>query len=189
MIPFTSIPPEERTMMTSSLPQRRNAQVWTIDFIAGLLLFIVALFLGLQVILSMTATDTYSGLYRDGVHLSTTLLTPGYPEAWNITQVIVPGLVTVNTTNRIDPVKLQELDAMSYGRSKVLFRISHEYIYFFRNNTNVINITRCVHGYAFPVNPDCTPNLSTLQYKQLVRIDRLVIYNSTPVMMVIYTWE
>ena len=169
--------------------QNRKSQIWSMDFFSGLVIFIVVILISVRILFSMTTPDSYELLYRDSIHLSSSLLGPGYPIQWNRSTVIVPGLIFFNGTNRIDPGKLIEFDSIDYERSKSLLHLSNEYIFFFRNSTSVINISRCVRGYPIYTNGKCEPDLGSIKYSDLVKIERIVIYNSSLVTMTIYMWH
>lgn len=166
---------------------KKKGQIWTVDFITGFVLFIIIIFVALKLIINLVPNNQYENIYREGSGLSTTLLKPGYPNSWNETTVILPGIAE---NNRINLTKLSRYDNMSYGRLKTLFHLSNEYIFLFRNATSVINISKCVRGFDIAVNTTtCEPDFSTIKYENLVRFDRIVIINSTLSNMVIYLWN
>lgn len=143
--------------------------------------------------MSMEESQEYDSLYRDTVHLSNNLINPGYPENWNSSTVIIPGIAQ---NNRINLTKLEEFNNMSYSRTKTLFQISHEYIFFFENASGIINVTidetgqtKCMFGYAISVNSTCDPQLELIDYENLIKIKRVAIYNSTLVTLVVYQWS
>ena len=166
-----------------------KAQVWTVDFIAGFMLFIIVLLVGLSIIFRAAPASADQGLSRDAEHLSTVLVSTGTPTNWTSTNVLVPGLLTSTSISRIDTRKLQDFSNISYSRTKTLLGIRADYVFFFKNTTSVINITQCNYGYPVATRADCTPILNTSDYKSLIKIERVVVYNSTPVMLVIYAWD
>lgn len=169
----------------------KKSQVWTIDFIAGLLIFIVLMLIGVAMIMSLVEPGDTDSLYRDSVHLSGALMTSGNPVTWDVnnSNVIIPGLLIDGSKSRIDANKLTEFDKLDYQRTKTLFHLSSEYIFFFRNSTGIINISKCIRGYALPVNTSCEPDLTSVNYNDLVKIDRIVIYNASIITLTIYSWR
>lgn len=164
----------------------KKAQVWTIDFIAGLLLFLFVLVVGIKLATNITPESGFSELYEDTVHFSETLLTKGHPDDWNSTNVIIPGIADYN---RINITKLEELNKINYDRTKTLFHLSNEYLFFFSNASGIINISKCSHGYSIPENNDCSIDISGINYKNLAKIDRIVIIDSALAKMTVYTWN
>ena len=58
-----------------------------------------------------------------------------------------------------------------------------------QNNTDIINISKCVHGYSITTNLTCHPRISSLSYDNLVTTTRLVVHNGSIIKMVIYSWS
>ena len=165
---------------------KKRGQVWTVDFIGGLLLFTLVILITIKVAFTMAPSQDSIIVYRDAVHLSDALLSQGYPLNWTDEDVLLPGIAE---NNRIDNTKLEEISELNYSNVKTLLHVTSDYIFFIRNDTNTINTGQCVYGYDVPVNANCTPILSGLHYDNLAKVDRIVIYNSTVVIMTVYTWN
>jgi hypothetical protein len=164
----------------------RKGQVWTTDFLIGLGLFIIIIFVVLKVLMGMNITDEKPKTYDDAVHLSSQLLTQGYPKNWTNNTVIMPGIAK---DNRINITKLDEYSKIPYEQTKLLYHISSEYIFFFTNGTHVLNITKCIQGYPVAVDAECNPLLDSVSYSDLSKIDRIVLLNETTMRMTIYAWK
>jgi len=169
--------------------KNKKSQVWSVDFIAGLLIFIFVIVLSVRLLLDMQSPGNYDQLYRDGIRLSDTLLTDGSPHDWDKNSVVIPGLMLTNSTNRLDLDKLSKFDNISYQRSKTLLHIAGDYIFYFKNATSNIKIGKCVHGYNLSTDAGCNPKLDSTSFDDLIKIDRIIIYNSTIVTMEIYAWS
>jgi hypothetical protein len=165
---------------------KRRGQVWTVDFIVGLLLFTLVVLITVKVAFSMSPSQDHIIVYRDAVHLSDALLSQGYPSDWTISNVLLPGIAE---NNRINNTKLAEIAELNYSTAKTLLHVTSDYIFFLRNGTEVINTGNCVYGYNVTTDADCNPELSNMSYDNLAKIDRFVIYNSTVVIMTVYTWN
>jgi hypothetical protein len=159
------------------------------DYIIGLLMFIGMLLISVNMMLSMSNKDNYEPVYREAIHISDILMSDGVPNNWNSTTVITPGLLRIDSESRINNTKLASFNSIGYARTKTLFRSDHEYLFFFRNSTRIINMSSCIYGYPISVDENCTPMLTSLNYNNLAKIERVVIINSTVVTMVIYTWD
>ena len=163
----------------------KKGQVWITDFMVGLALFMMILFVVLRIFLSMDLPKQ-SETYIDAVHVSSGLLTQGYPKNWTNDTVIIPGIAK---DNMINYTQLEEYATIPYGRTIVLYQLSSDYIFFFSNSTNVINTTRCTYGYDITTDAECNPLLTSISYSDLSKIDRIVVLNDTLVRMTIYAWK
>ena len=121
----------------------KKGQVFTLDFIIGFMLFLMVIVLSVKILLSMPTSETDISLHRESVFLSDSVLSEGYPYNWNDSTVIIPGIAK---DNRIDLQKLEYMDNLSYGRSKTLYHISNDYVFFFSNSTGIINVSKCSYG-------------------------------------------
>jgi hypothetical protein len=164
----------------------KKGQVWTIDFIIGLMLFIIVSLLTIKVAFSMYPSQQHIIVYRDAVHLSDALLSPGYPMNWTSSDVLLPGIAS---NNRINNTKLSAYRSLDYEKAKTLLHVTSDYIFFIQNRTSIMNTGQCVYGYNISTNVNCSPLLSTINYENLARIDRMVIYNSTVVILTVYAWN
>jgi len=73
----------------------------------------------------------------------------------------------------------------TYGSGKVFYFSDFDASYF--NGNFVEEVTEAIKKWG---NFRCSPiNMSNIQYKNLVKIDRFLIYNSKPVKMVLYLWQ
>lgn len=155
----------------------------------GLALFLIVIFIMLKVLFSMNIIPEKSPTYTDAVHLSSQLVTAGYPSNWtNSTPdpVIIPGIAE---DNRVDANKLLEYNLIGYDRTKMLFHISSDYIFFFSNGTHVINLSQCTYGHPIATDSECNPIFSNFVYSDLSKINRIVVYNNTIMRLTVYAWQ
>ncbi len=166
---------------------KRKAQVWTADFVIGLSLFLVVATASIALIINTNPGDNYQYLYKDTIHLTSQLMSTGHPENWNTTSVVIPGLLENKT--RLSTSKLEEFKGISYDRTKNLLQTRHEYFFHFKNETGIINMSQCNYGYNVETDENCNPLLESLEYDNLVRIERILIHNSQLTKMVVYSWN
>ena len=164
----------------------RKGQVWIMDFILGLVMFLLLIAMAVQAMLSLAPNNDYDLLYTSTVLLSDSLISGGHPVDWNSTHVILPGVID---SSRINITKLERMQNLSYDRTKGMLHLEHQYLFYFENGTGIVNITNCVYGYPIQTDADCNPLLGTVNYDNLVKIERIVIYNGTIVKMVVYGWK
>jgi hypothetical protein len=165
---------------------KKRGQVWTADFVIGLMLFFIVIMLSVKIIWDVYPSEKKVNVYRDAVYLSDTLLSQGYPQNWTNSNVILPGIAG---NNRIDETKLSLFDTLDYYRAKTLLHTTSDFIFFIRNSTDIMNISGCIHGYNLTADANCNPILSAISYEDLAKIDRMIIYNSTVMILTVYVWD
>ena len=168
------------------MKKQKKAQALTTDFIIGLMMFIFLLITSITIIINITPDQTYEILYTNNLYISESLITPGFPQNWNETNVAIPG---ITTNQRLNLTKLNKFDNIPYETSKTLLLTENEYIIFFENSSGIINITKCVRGYNIQTDENCKPLLNTTNIKNLVKTERYLIYNSQIIQMNIYSWN
>ncbi|MCF7871939.1 hypothetical protein K9L97_02800 [Candidatus Woesearchaeota archaeon] len=165
----------------------KKAQALTTDFIIGLLMFIFLLITAITIIVELTPNSNYETLYNNNIYISESLLTSGFPQNWNSTTAIIPG---ITTNQRINETKLAQFDNISYEKTKTLLHTESEYIFFFENQTGIMNIsTKCTRGHPIQTDNDCTPQLEQINYDNLAKTERFTIYKSQIVKLTIYSWN
>ena len=165
---------------------KTKGQVWTLDFFIVLGLLIAVIFIILKILLSLSLANAQSPTYDDAVHISSELLTVGYPKNWTNETVIIPGIAE---SNRINATKLTEYKKLSYDNTKMLYHVSSEYLFFFTNGTKIINYSGCTYGYPITTDENCTPIMSAIDYDDLSKIDRIVVLDNKVVGMTVYAWN
>jgi hypothetical protein len=176
---------------------QKKAQVWTTDYIAGLLIFILALTLSVKLIVNAYSPDDYSQLKKEGIRVTENLLSEGYPLDWNETNVIRVGLFT---NNRFDNNKINSAMNLSYSSLRNILLTDQEFFVVFKNkNDSLINFeNNCFLGSSsVSITRNLTMNntpcinysLSNLDTNNLVVIKRAGVYNSSIIKMEAYFWN
>lgn len=165
---------------------KRNAQIFTLDFLLGFLAFIVVILIVVNVLQGMFISQEFSTVYADATHISDVLMTSGYPLSWSSADIILLGIVD---DSRINTTKLMYFDSFNYTKQKSLVQSTADFIFTFENATETLNVSTCTHGYPITTDEFCEINFSSIEYTDLTKVERIVIYNSTPVRMVVYTWN
>lgn len=164
---------------SNSILKNSKAQAWGMDLIVAITLFSIALvaFFFYSLNQPTEARDKIEEMMYEGKIIANTLLSEGYPPAWNSGNVVRIGILT---NNKIDETKLEEfydLNATDYEKTKNLFDTRYEY-WFFLNKTMTIN-GAAVEGLGnYPSNP-----------KNLIKITRFTIYKETPITAYLYIWD
>ncbi len=148
---------------------------------------IIIVIAGKQLVNIIPSTD-YNELYDENIYFSSTLIQPGYPYDWTPGNVLIPGIAT---SNRLDADKLDDFTSFTYDEIKSFFHIVYDYNFYFTQNDSVISINgNCSYGYPVSLNiTTCEPSFTALGYTNLVKSSRLLIYNSSIIEMVLYSWN
>lgn len=169
-------------MEKSSLIRKANkrAQAWGIDLMIASVIFTVAIVFFYFYALNepAEAEEKLSALYYDGKIISDSILSEGYPQSWNASNVVITGILT---NNKINETKLKNFYNLSsttgYARTKRLFNTRYEY-YFNLSETMMIG--------GIPVNGIGS---NPTNQKNLVKITRFTIYQDKPMTAYLYVWE
>jgi len=162
----------------------KKAQTWIFDYIVGFLIFAFLMFLSLSLLRSIDSKSDYSLVNREADISATSLLSPGFPENWNSSVVVVPGLTS---NNRINISKIEMLDSFDYGRLKSLLQLTGEIWFYFKNSSGLIEINgACVRGFTYD---GCSVPEVSSYYKDVAWVERIVVLNSEIVSMVVVVWR
>ena len=186
------------------ISSNKKSQVWYVDFIIGIIVFISVL----SIYSSYTNLSEENSLLEDVVSdaraVSSYLAGVGYPVNWSSSDVTILGLSDAN--GRVTPDKLTILESVDYSNARSLLNTKYNFfIYFTDKNGCLLKFPSGNYGYGHPDaeledTEDATPcnfddatrmelNLSQLSPKDVVRIERIVIYNSTASRMILHEWS
>ncbi|HHE36578.1 MAG TPA: hypothetical protein ENL16_02065 [Candidatus Woesearchaeota archaeon] len=175
-----------------------KAQLWVSDYTISMLLFILAVILSVNIIInSFPTSNVFEELKTDASKISEILLSEGYPSDWDNESVIRPGLLTANRLNKTKVINAMN---MSYSSLKPKLQALHDFIVIFEDPAgDMIEFEGlCVIGSpdvsisstgSGPLIDCHNPDFTTIDYDNMIRIIRLVIYESRIIRMVVYVWE
>ncbi|MFH1210859.1 MAG: hypothetical protein V1645_03000 [archaeon] len=162
-----------------------KGQTWAIDFLIGTVMFFIALFVFYQYYSNTSTMDVgeLQTIRRDAQAISNSLLSEGYPENWNDTEVERIGIV--DEGYRLNESKLTSLTAMDYPTTKSILNTRYDYyFYFLDTNEQTANIST----YGKPgVNMTNVEEIEDPD--KIVTLSRFVLYNNKIERMVIYVWD
>lgn len=163
-----------------------RAQIWSFDLLAGIMLFMAGITIFFIYSLNQPGQtqETFQLLSYEGNAVANNLMASGYPEKWNLTNVVTIGITDGNIINQ---TKLEQLYEMIYTQNnytltKHLLNTQYEY-YFFLDQNMTINSTQ-VLGIG---KPGVAENNVTA--KNLIKTTRYTIYQNKTTPLYIYTWE
>ena len=157
----------------------KKAQVWYIDFMVGIMIFIIVIVIYFEYInnLSEREENIVDDLIINSKAISNSLVSEGYPSDWNSTNVVRIGITDNN--QRINKTKLERYINMSYIDTKTKFRTPYNYYIFleYKNGSKIQLNNSDYYGYQYP------------NAKRLVQITRRLIYESEIVRMGVQVWQ
>ena len=167
-----------------------KSQVWTTDFIISIMLFIALFLLFGKTIFDLTndSKEDIVPLITEGRAVSDSLISEGYPVNWNNATVSKIGLTA---DNRIDASKISAFYSMNYSEAKRLFNTPYDFFVFLSDENNKLISVEGNYGFGNPAINATQDNvtLSGVDFERLAKIDRIVIYDSKIVKMVVYLWD
>ncbi len=166
----------------------KKSQVWGVDILVAATIFFMSLFFfyNYYIDLSETKSGDIANLLEEGRVISSQLITSGYPEGWNSTNVQRIGLT--ENDQRINETKLLYFSEIDYYSTQKIFNIKSDYLLFFYDNEG--NLTS-INGIDEIGKPGVTPeNIEENEDpEKIIEVSRFLIYNSTMYRMVLYLWE
>jgi len=173
----------------------RKSQVWISDYTLSLLLFTLAVIISIKILINSFAVNTdFKELKTDAAKISEILLSEGYPPYWdngNSSDIIRLGLLTGERLSESKLIRVMNASYINYTSLRPKLQTKYDFVVVFEKpNGSLIEFNNlCVIGRPNSI-ADCTnPALNLPDYDNLVKLTRLVIYNSTITRMVIYTWN
>ncbi len=165
----------------------KDAQVWTLDLIVGVtvFLFLIMIYLTFTNNISASSASNFNEIYDDIVVASDTLVSTGSPQNWTAGNVTEVGIT--DGKQRLSITKLQNLSSIDYSRLKTLLKTRYDYLIFFENRSSgLMNLS----NIEYIGKPGLTKeNLKDADPYTIVSIRRFLIHESDIITMVIYLWE
>ena len=165
---------------------RTRGQIWSLDIMAGLALFLVAIIILFIYSLNQPSQtkESFYFLNHDGKIIANNLLSEGYPKNWNTSNVITLGITTNNKINQSKLENIYEIIYLNnnYTKTKNLFGTQYDY-YFFLDDNMTINSNSTI-GIG---KPGVTPN--NINAKDLIKITRYTIYKNKTTPLYLYIWK
>jgi len=168
----------------------KKAQVWSIDLAVGLIIFLVGVLILFFYAMNLRggSSEILDDLFLTGNSLANNLLSEGSPTNWTETNVVFPGLLSENNGNKINQTKLQYLYNLNqdYANLKKILKTKYDfYIYF---SEQMIIEGGAIDGIGKP-GVDRDNIVSIENPKNLVKIERVSVYNNNPIILNIYLWN
>jgi len=157
----------------------KKAQVWGMDLIVAVIIFLVGLIVAYVYAINFLneAQENFDELFYDGNLISSLILSDGTPKNWVPTNVEIPGIIS---DNKINQTKLDNFYAFSQENYTGLRKLLGTKYEFYFNFTYIkISGIGTINGIGKPIeNP-----------KNLVRIERFTIYENKPTKFTLFMWN
>jgi|FLOH01.1.fsa_nt_gi hypothetical protein len=160
-----------------------KGQAWITDFIISFFIFAIGLILVSRFLFNAGVDNNFNEVRSESELLSEYLFSEGVPSDWDNNSVVRIGLLT---DDRLNITKLEMLYNMSYNESKYYLSTPFDYLIYFQQNGTILNISGCGFG---PVILNCNQTIVSADHKDLAKISRFVVYNSSIIEMVLYVWK
>ena len=167
---------------------KKRGQAWGFDVMIAAMLFLTGIItFYLYTLNSQTeGQNTLDGLIYDGNFLADSLMSEGFPQDWNETNVITLG---ITNQNKINETKLERFYTMSHpvnnpaGYEKARKIIGTQYNYF-------VNLSQSITFSGVPIPEEGIGfSFTGQQYDNLIKINRVTIYNNKPTTLHVYIWK
>jgi len=159
----------------------KKAQAWGTDLIIAFIIFSFAIifFYFYSFNYSNETEDILELLTYEGNFIADSILSPGYPDQWEESNVIEIGITTDGKINETKIKKFYQLTQNNYNKTKQIFGTKYDY-YFFMGTP--INST--TEGIGEPGT-----NSTNIIASNLMKITRLTIYQNKPTTAYVYIFQ
>ncbi len=166
----------------------RRAQIWSIDLIMGISIFLIVAMLYFAFVNNISAEtqDSFDRLYSEVTIISDKLLEQGKPHGWNRSNIEEIGITDGHY--RLNSTKLNYTISLDYSSLKLLLNARSDFLVFFQNKTEE---TVSLAGTTYLGKPGITEqNLHSIEDPDnLVAAKRFIIFNNSIYIMVAYSWD
>ncbi len=164
--------------------KNKKAQGWGMDLMVALSIFLIGIVIFYIYSLNNPneAKENIENLFYDGESLTNILLSKGFPNSWNSTNVVKIGILSDNKINATKLERFYDLSQTEYEKTKALFNTRYDYYFFLDENMTINSVP--VEGIG---KPGATK--TTINAVNLIKVTRVVIYENKPVTAYLYIWE
>ena len=159
----------------------KKAQAWGTDLVIAFVIFSFAIifFYFYSFNYSNETEDILQLLTYEGNFIADSILSQGYPNSWNGTNVIEIGITTDGKINQTKIENFYQLTQTNYNRTKQIFGTKYDYYFFMEDPIN-----STLEGIGKPGT-----NSTNIVASNLMKITRLTIYQNKPTTAYVYIFQ
>ena len=161
--------------------KQKKAQAWGTDLVIAFMIFSFAIifFYFYSFNYSNETKDMLELLTYEGNFIADSLLSPGYPDTWDESDVLEIGLTTNGKINQSKIETLYEFTQNDYERTKTIFKTKYDYYFYMETPIN-----STLEGIGKP-----GINSTNIEALNLIKITRFTIYQNKPTTAYIYIFQ
>ena len=162
---------------------RKKAQAWYLDYVLGLIIFGMGIFVFFQYMPNFDHPDIANTML-DADIISDTLISEGIPKNWTPSSFIQLGITTDFT---LDEKKLEQLDSMAYDDVLASLPVGSDFYFEFvdkKIELSTYNFT----SYGKP-GANSTNIRDLFEPEQMVTLQRMIAYGGEIIKMNLYVWS
>lgn len=161
-----------------------KSQAWGLDLVIALCIFVIGImaFFLYSINFSSEGEEKLDYLLYDGNAIANILLSEGSPLNWNAGNVTFPGLISENKINETKLENFYYLVSSDYQFSKKTLNTKYDFYLFFPDSMN-INGT-IIDGIGKP-----GANRTNIVSDNLIKVQRVVVYQDKPIQLNLYIWD
>jgi hypothetical protein len=169
-----------------------RAQIFLFDLMISIGIFMTAVVMFIFVSNNLRADESdFSLLIKNSDAISSSLLSAGQPSDWRAGNVSIIGIT--DGSYRLNFTKVQRLHNLSVETASSLFGTNSNYLIFFKDiYGNVLNLDGCAYGNSGLVVHNLSlsicQNVTITPNNHLVNVERIVLYNSNIIKIVVQSW-
>ena len=149
---------------------RMKSQGWSLDFILGLLMFMLAIILTIKFITAATSGDEFDELFDEAKYISDQLRSDGYPMNWTSDSFVRIGLLT---DGKFDDDKFRNFTTFTYANSKRYINTRFEYYIILEDS----------YGKFFNISGNCGYGSPIIETKPNPNMPAYYISDNTEIVM------
>jgi hypothetical protein len=170
--------------MVKSRLMSKRAQIWGIDLVVAVVIFNVALlsFYVFTLNQSSDEKEKFESLSYHGRGITESILSDGYPSDWNPLNVVEIGILSENKINETKLETFYNFAQTKYSLTRMVFNTPYHYYFFL--DVNMTFSSGSVDGIGRP-----GVDRYSVEAKNLIKIERVSVYQGRPVSAFLYIWE
>ena len=161
---------------------KKRGQGWGFDVIVASVVFLATLLIFFVYALnySSEADDSLDSLFYNADLISSSLLSEGFPNDWNESNVVTIGIISESKVNNTKLTKLYNMtiDDEGYENTKSILNTRYDFFFNFSTSINIDNVSAEGIGRL----PEGEP-------KNLISTSRMTVYDNKPSTFKLVVWE